>query len=60
MGVSNAVGVLGLIDEMVGDLHRIIEYPKKGFQKICAVPLQVIKSWEYLIEKGFDRHLLKE
>lgn len=57
-GVSNAVGVLGLIEEMVGDLHRIIEYPKKGFQKSCEIPFEVIESWKYLISEGFNRHLI--
>ncbi|BBH53993.1 YdcF family protein [Fluviispira sanaruensis] len=59
-GVSNAVGIFGLIDEMVGDLHRIIEYPKLGYQLECIVPNEVLDAWEYLISKKFDRHLLIE
>ncbi|KAB8031983.1 YdcF family protein [Fluviispira multicolorata] len=59
-GVSNSVGVLGLIDEMVGDLHRIIEYPKIGYQKECALPYEVLDAWKFLISEKFDRHLLVE
>ncbi|WP_186647536.1 YdcF family protein [Fluviispira vulneris] len=59
-GVSNTIGIFGLIDEMVGDLHRIIEYPKSEYQLECIIPNEVIAAWEYLISKKFDRHLLTE
>ncbi|MET0406704.1 MAG: YdcF family protein [Cystobacter sp.] len=56
--VSNIVGVLGLIDEMVGDVHRIIEYPQQGFQQAHALPSEVLESWRYLISQGFKNHLI--
>jgi hypothetical protein len=57
-GVSNVVGILGVIDEMVGDIHRIIEYPRRGFQVSHELPEEVLESWRYLIGQGFRGHLL--
>ncbi|MEB0044139.1 MULTISPECIES: YdcF family protein [unclassified Pseudomonas] len=57
--VSNLIGVLGLIDEMVGDVHRIMVYPSLGFQVEQAIPDEVLGAWRYLIEQGFDHHLIK-
>ncbi|RMS50061.1 hypothetical protein ALP65_03039 [Pseudomonas aeruginosa] len=57
-GISNLVGVLGVIDEMVGDLDRIIRYPALGFQVACPIPAQVMDAWERLVARGFDRHLV--
>lgn len=56
--ISNQVGVLGLIDEMVGDLHRLQHYPKLGFQTSLSVPDDVLQAWHELIRQGFDHHLL--
>ncbi|AXI59658.1 YdcF family protein [Pseudomonas kribbensis] len=57
--VSNLIGVLGLIDEMVGDIHRIMVYPSLGFQAEQVIPEEVEAAWCYLIEQGFDHHLIK-
>ena len=57
-GISNLVGVLGVIDEMVGDLDRIMRYPALGFQVACPIPAQVMDAWERLVARGFDRHLV--
>jgi len=57
-GISRQIGVLGLIDEMVGDLHRILRYPELGFQVALTVPDEVLFAWRELIRLGFDRHLL--
>ncbi|WP_248730749.1 YdcF family protein [Pseudomonas sp. MWU13-2517] len=55
---SNQVGVLGLIDEMVGDIQRIMVYPKQGFQIEEELPKKVQVAWKYLIEQGFKNHLI--
>jgi len=57
--VSNIVGLFGLISEMTGDLQRIIEYPKLGYQAEIELPEEVLESYEYLIAEGFDSHLIK-
>lgn len=56
--VSNVIGVFGVIDEMVGDIERVIEYPGKGFQVSYPMPADVLASWRFLIAQGFDRHRL--
>jgi len=47
-----------VINIMVGDLQRIIEYPKRGLQMPQDIPDDVIKAFESLISKGFTRHLV--
>jgi len=56
--VSNIVGVLGVIDEMVGDVERIREYPKLGYQAGHELPTEVDESWTYLVQQGFTHHLM--
>ena len=43
---------------MVGDLQRIIEYPKHGFMIEQDVPRDVLFAMQVLIEAGYDTHLL--
>ncbi|MCR4313638.1 MAG: YdcF family protein [Candidatus Uhrbacteria bacterium] len=47
-----------LINIMVGDLQRIIEYPAKGFQIPQEVPDEVIDAYKRLVEAGYDKHLI--
>jgi uncharacterized SAM-binding protein YcdF (DUF218 family) len=58
-GVSNIVGLFGLIHEMVGDVERILEYPKLGYQVEHEFPSEVLESWEYLKQQGFTQHLMR-
>lgn len=46
-----------LIDEMVGDLWRILEYPRLGFQVPQTVPEEVIAAFRMLVERGYDGHI---
>ncbi|MBS1919319.1 MAG: YdcF family protein [Bacteroidetes bacterium] len=48
-----------VINIMVGDLQRIIEYPEKGFQIPQEVPEAVKDAFNILIRSGFDKHLIK-
>lgn len=47
------------INLMVGDLQRIKEYPKLGFQMEQEIPARVWNSGQELIKLGYDRFLLK-
>ncbi|WP_137008467.1 YdcF family protein [Aquitalea aquatilis] len=58
-GVSNMVGVFGLIEEMVGDIHRLLRYPRLGFQQALQIPPVVLQAWQQLIAQGYNRHLLR-
>lgn len=58
-GVSNVVGIFGLIAEMVGDVDRLIKYPAAGFQVATDVPEDVLASYRYLAENGFGSHMIR-
>jgi len=46
-----------VITIMVGDLHRIMTYPDRGYQIVQAVPASVDSAFQFLVSKGFDQHL---
>ncbi|SHM56750.1 DUF218 domain-containing protein [Streptomyces yunnanensis] len=48
-----------VIDTMVGDLQRVIEYPKLGFAVEQEVPDDVVTAYEHLLRAGFDSRLFK-
>ena len=48
-----------VISIMVGDLQRIMEYPKRGFMLEQEVPQSVSDAMRCLIEAGYDSHLLR-
>ncbi len=47
-----------VINVMVGDLQRIREYPKLGYQIQQDLPKSVWESFEKLVAAGFDEHLM--
>ncbi|MEU8526832.1 YdcF family protein [Streptomyces sp. NPDC048629] len=47
-----------VIDMLVGDLQRIIEYPKQGFAIEQDVPENVYAAYEDLIHAGFTSRLI--
>lgn len=51
---------LVLINIMVGDMQRIIEYPKKGFQIHQDVPEKVMAAYKALVKTGYTKQLIKE
>ncbi|KAK6087974.1 duf218 domain-containing protein [Seiridium cupressi] len=46
-----------VINIMVGDLFRILEYEKKGFQIRQEIPPEVWAAGQRLVAAGYDRHL---
>lgn len=48
------------IHTMAGDLQRIREYPKKGFQIYQEIPDNVWSAYEKLVELGFNQRLIKD
>lgn len=46
------------IDVMVGDLQRVCEYPKLGFQIEQAIPADVWAAYEHLVAAGYTRRLI--
>ncbi len=48
-----------IINIMVGDLQRIIEYPRLGFQITQEVPEEVMGAYVQLVRLGYTRHLIQ-
>lgn len=46
------------INIMVGDLQRIIEYPKLGYQIPQDVPEDVLEAYEELVKMGYTKSLI--
>lgn len=47
-----------VIDMLVGDLQRVIEYPKRGFAIEQVVPAEVRAAYERLLVAGFDSRIV--
>jgi hypothetical protein len=49
-----------VINIMVGDLQRIMEYPEKGFQIYQEVPPDIRDAYDQLIASGFNKHMMQQ
>ena len=47
-----------LVDMMVGDLQRVLEYPKQGFMIQQCVPPDVLSAYKRLIDHGYISRLI--
>lgn len=47
-----------ILNVMVGDMQRIREYPKAGFQIEQEIPERVWDAYQKLVGLGFDEHLI--
>ncbi|MGW7580023.1 YdcF family protein [Kitasatospora sp. NPDC054768] len=47
-----------VIDSLVGDLQRVIEYPRHGFAVAQDVPETVLDAYQRLLADGFDSKIL--
>ena len=54
--VSQIIGVLGVIHEMVGDVERILRYPARGFQLPHELPPAILHAYHRLSAEGFRLH----
>lgn len=55
---DSTIPIRDIIEFMVGDLQRIMEYPKLGFMIPQAVPAPVHAAFETLVAAGYTRHLI--
>lgn len=55
---NDAIGWDLLLNTLVGDLQRLIEYPGRGYITPQTVPAEVIRAMEALLKMGYDRHSL--
>lgn len=47
-----------ILNVMVGDLQRIREYPKLGFQIVQDIPDNVWQAFEKMVQWGYTKHLI--
>ncbi len=57
--VAESHDIGDLINEMVGDIQRIIEYPKLGYQTEQSIPKAVREAYSTLISLGYNKHLMQ-
>ncbi len=57
---NEAISFEALVNAMVGDLQRIKLYPDKGFQTYQEIPEHVWEAYLELINRGYDKHLIRE
>jgi uncharacterized SAM-binding protein YcdF (DUF218 family) len=48
-----------VIDMVVGDLHRVVEYPRRGFAIAQEVPADVLAAYDRLVAVGYDSRVLR-
>ena len=48
-----------VINSLVGDIQRIKDYPKKGFQIEQDIPEDVLIAYEYLVKEGYIDRLAR-
>lgn len=48
------------INTMVGDIQRIKEYPKRGYQIEQDIPEDVWNAYEFLVDQGYTKRLIKD
>lgn len=49
-----------VINSMVGDLERIREYPKLGYQTAQEIPDKVWSAFTELVKRGYDKQLINK
>lgn len=57
--LTTADGARSLIDDLAGNLQRILVYPDRGYQIAQEVPGPVLAAYRFLLSRGFDRQLLR-
>ena len=53
-------GGLQKLSDMTGDLQRIREYPKSGYQIEQEIPDEIWNAFEQLVAAGYNRHLIRK
>lgn len=59
--LENAIALFGedqILSEMVGDMHRMIHYPKHGWMVNEIIPEPVLDACKDLIVRGYINHML--
>lgn len=57
---ADGVPIESLVHRLVGELHRLMEYPRRGYQapEPEEIPDEVLSAWRELVARGFTRSLV--
>lgn len=58
--IKNETDEERMIHLMVGDLQRLIIYPKLGFQRPVTIPEEVMNAYDNLVKQGYSQFLIDE
>lgn len=57
---NNKQKIENVISVLIGDIQRIVIYPQFGWQVENEIPKQVIDSYNYFKQLGYDKYILSE
>lgn len=55
--LSSEIPLEKIINMLVGEIHRIIEYPYIGWSVDTCIPTNVIRAFNYLVAKGYTKRI---
>jgi uncharacterized SAM-binding protein YcdF (DUF218 family) len=47
-----------VVHRLAGEVHRMLEYPERGYQAPEEVPAAIVAAWRDLVAMGYDRSCL--
>jgi uncharacterized SAM-binding protein YcdF (DUF218 family) len=57
--LASPAAARSLLDDLVGNLQRILVYPQRGWQTAQPVPEAVLSAYRLLLSRGYDRQLVE-
>jgi uncharacterized SAM-binding protein YcdF (DUF218 family) len=57
--LASPASARSFLDDLVGNLQRMLVYPGRGLQVEAPVPQTVLDAYRLLLSRGFDRQLLE-
>lgn len=57
--IKGSIPIEQVINVMVGDMQRIRDYPKLGYQISQNIPEEVLDAYKKLVKLGYDKHLIE-
>lgn len=58
--INGGIEIKKIIDMMVGEIYRILEYPKLGYFERQIIPDDILEAYNYLVACGYDSRITKK
>ena len=55
---TRGVSLARMVHRLAGEVHRMLEYPPRGYQAALEVPDAVLAAWRELVALGYDDDLV--